>query len=154
MTAQTAQMLREHFKPGLSEKAKALMKERDATRKELSQANEENKVGLRATYKKLRNRAISQMKIDTLERNSKRISEAKNEGEVWKVVNDITKPHSKTKIILKTQDGDITEDLDVATKLNKYFFDKIENLKANIDPEYIEDPLAKTKEKVKNKKYL
>ena len=142
---------RDHFKPGLSEKSKALMKERDATRKELSQANEDNKGGLRATYKKLRNRAISQMKIDTLERNSKRISEAKNEGEVWKVVNDITKPHSKTKIILKTQDGDITEDLDVATKLNKYFFDKIENLKANIDPEYIEDPLAKTKEKVKNK---
>ena len=74
----------------------------------------------------------------------------KNKGEVWKVVNDIMKPQSNTKIILKSAERDITEDTDVATKFNKYFVDKIENLKAQIDPDFIEDPLAKSKEKVKN----
>ena len=126
------------------------MRERDTTRKKLSQANEVDKVGLRATYKQLRNRAIHQMRIDTLEQNSKRISEAKNEGEVWKVVNDIMKPQTNTKIILKSAERDITEDTDVATKFNKYFVDKIENLKAQIDLDFIEDPLSKSKDKVKN----
>ena len=141
---------RGHYRPGLSEKAKSLIKERDMTRKKLSNANEYDKVGLRATYKQLRNRAINQMRIDTLEQNSKRISEAKNEGEVWKVVNNIMKPQSNEKIILNSTNRKITEDTEVATKFNKYFVDKIENLKSQIDPNLITDPLAKSKDKVKN----
>ena len=37
----------------------------------------------------------------------------------------------------------ISEDLEVAESFNKYFVDKIESLKENIDKNLITDPLAK-----------
>ena len=74
--------------------------QRDTTRKSLARASKEDAPSLKAKYKNLRNRAINQMRLDTLEQNAKRISEAKNEGETWKVVNDIIRPKSETKITI------------------------------------------------------
>ena len=39
----------------------------------------------------------------------------------------------------------------IADTFNKFFIDKIENLKANIDPEYVEDPLTRLEAKMKKK---
>ena len=66
-------------------------------------------------------------------------------------MNEIIKPRSSPKIVLATPEGDLSDDLEVATKFNKFFVDKIENLKEKIDPAYIKDPLSKIQEKVKNK---
>ena len=141
---------RVNYKPGLSEKARSIMKERDLTRKKMTQNNGRDRESLRASYKQLRNRAINQIRTDTLEQNATRISEAKNEGEVWKVVNEIIKPNSEHKIVLTSPQGDITEDIDVATRFNEFFVKKIEDLKGNINPAYKKDPLAKIQKKVEN----
>ena len=76
------------------------MKERDLTRKSISSSKDCDKPALKAKYKQLRNRAINQTRMDTLERNSRRISEAKNEGETWKIVNEIIKPKTSPKIVI------------------------------------------------------
>jgi hypothetical protein len=91
------------------------------------------------------------MRIDTLEINSKRISEAKNEGETWRVVNEILKPNVSTKLIISSPEGDLTEEKKVADTFNRYFVDKISALKESIDPAHIKDPLAKIAEKVKDR---
>ena len=142
---------RDHYRPGLSDKAKKLMKERDLLRNSLSKANVTDKPGLKAKYRNLRNRAVNQMRIDTLEINSKRISEAKNEGETWRVVNEILKPNVSTKLIISSPEGDLTEEKKVADTFNRYFVDKISALKESIDPAHIKDPLAKIAEKVKDR---
>ena len=125
--------------------------QRDTTRKALARASNEDAPSLKAKYKNLRNRAINQMRLDTLEQNAKRISEAKNEGETWKVVNDIIRPKSETKITISTPVGDVSDEQEVANSFNRFFVDKIELLKENIDPDYVKDPLEKIKEKIKNK---
>jgi hypothetical protein len=102
-------------------------------------------------YKHLRNRAINQMKLDTLERNSRRILEAKIEGETWRVVNEILKPNGTTKLTIASPDGDLSEEIEVADSFNKYFVDKIRDLKESIDPAHVKDPLEKIAKKVKDK---
>ena len=141
---------RVNYRPGLSDKARSIMKERDLARKKMTQASDQNKESLRATYKQLRNRAINQIRTDTLEQNATRISEAKNEGEVWKVVNEIIKPKSDHKIVLTSDQGDVTEDMEVATRFNEFFVKQIETLKEKIDPSLINDPLARIQKKVEN----
>ena len=54
------------------------------------------------------------MRKDTLERNSQRISEAKNEGETWKVVNEILKLNIVTKITIRTPEGEQSDEIIVA----------------------------------------
>ena len=142
---------REHYKPGLTEKARKIMIERDRIRKSMSKSKDCDKPGLKAKYKQLRNRAINQMRIDTLEQNSERISQAKNEGETWKVVNEIMRPNVSIKITIRTPGGEQTEEQDVANSFNKFFVKKISDLKEAIDPAHVKDPLEKIAEKVKNK---
>ena len=74
-------------KPGLSDLAKKVMLERDQTRQKISGAKGSEKATLKAKYKNLRNRTIAQIRKDTIQTNRDRISEAKNEGEIWRVVN-------------------------------------------------------------------
>ena len=54
----------------------AVLKERDQTRKKISEARNEEKPMLKAKYKNLRNRVISQIRKDTIQRNGEKISEA------------------------------------------------------------------------------
>ena len=91
------------------------------------------------------------MRADTLKRNADRISEAKNEGETWKVINEIIKPRSPVTITITTPEGELTDELEIATAFNEYFVDKISKLKENIDQSTVEDPLRRIQEKVKNK---
>ena len=80
--------------------------------------------------------------------NSDRIAKAKNEAETWRVVNDIIKPKVSTPITIKTESGNLTEEKEeVAEAFNRYFVEKIGNLKANIEPNSVQDPLIKFSEK-------
>ena len=144
--------VRKNFQPGLSQTAKDIMRERDSTRGGISRASDRDKPALKAKYKSLRNRVINQIRKDTVNMNADRIAKAKNESETWRVVNDIIKPKNQAPITIRTTDtGDITDEKEVAEAFNKFFIDKISNLKANIDPNYIKDPLTKIEEKVRHK---
>ena len=101
---------RQNFKPGLTEAAKNIMRERDITRKSILSAPISEKPGLTAKYRNLRNKAVSQMRMDALEQNSRIIHEAKNESETWKVVNEIIRPRSTAKITISTPMGDVSEE--------------------------------------------
>ena len=46
-------------------------------------------------------------------------------------------------ITIRTEEGDITAEQEVANSFNQFFIDKISNLKTNIDPSQVKDPLDK-----------
>ena len=91
------------------------------------------------------------IKNDKLAENSKRIDEAKNENEFWRIINDIAKPNNEPKWKLDSENGPITEDAKVAEELNNFFVNKIDKLKNSIDKSLIEDPLIKLKDKMENR---
>ena len=126
------------------------MQERDSTRRRILTAPKEEKPKLQAKYRRLRNRAINQIRNDTMQRNGDRIANADNEGEMWRIVNKIVKPKSDNQIIINSPEGPITEEAKVADAFNKFFVDKIESLKERIDPNSITDPLTRIKEKFAN----
>ena len=87
--------------------------------------------------------------------NSDWIAKAKNEAETWRVVNGIIKPKVSTPITIKTESGNLTEEKEeVAEAFNRYFVEKIGNLKANIEPNSVQDPLIKFSEKWKTKAFI
>ena len=143
--------VRQNFRPGLSETAKKIMRDRDTARRSIPSAKQEDKPVLQAKYKQLRNRVVCQIRNDTLKRNGDRIAKAENEGETWRIINKIIKPKSEEKIVINTPDGELSSEAEVAEAFNKFFVNKIEGLKEKIDPSYIKDPLDKIREKAKNK---
>ena len=142
---------RNNFRPGITTKAKQLIIERDRTRKEVSKASREDKPALKIKYKHLRNRVLNQLRMDTMQQNGERISKAENEGETWRVVNEILKPRVPTVITITTPEGETSNEEKVAETFNKFFVEKINTLKSNIDPSLIKDPLERIKTKVQNK---
>ena len=58
---------------------------------------------------------------------AKRIQESKSEGEMWKIVNDITNPNSEQTWKLKEGNVIIDKELDIANMFNHFFIDKIIN---------------------------
>ena len=95
------------------------MEERDRTRREIKSTPGEKHLILEK-YRKLRNRVTTMIKNDRLAENSKRIDEANNENEFWKIVNDISKPNNEPTWKLESENGTITDDAKVAEELNKY----------------------------------
>ena len=143
--------VQDSFKPGLSDPAKKLMHQRDQTRKGISKASVSDRPALKAKYKQLRNRAIYQIRRDTLERNGERISSANNEGETWRVINEIINPKNTASPTLIVNGEEIVDELAVAESFNEFFVKKISDLKESINPEDIKDPLIHIKEKMKDK---
>ena len=95
------------------------MEERDRARREIKSMPGEKHLILEK-YRKLRNRVTTMIKNDRLAENSKRIDEANNENEFWKIVNDISKPNNEPTWKLESENGTITDDAKVAEELNKY----------------------------------
>ena len=61
-------------------------------------------------------------------------------------------PKKETEWKIKKEDGQVVSDeLEVAELFNDFFINKIDKLKKSIDPNLIEDPLVRLKEKMKNK---
>ena len=138
------------YRPGLTEEAKKLMKERDEARRELKRSPGEKKI-LHEKYKKLRNRTTQQIRRDTIKGNGKRIEEANGENELWKVVKEINAPRREVSWTLTENNQTITDEKEIAEKFNHYFIDKIEELKDRIDPNMVRDPLGKLRAKMEGK---
>ena len=97
--------VRSNYKFGISEETKKLMADRDQTRMKIKKSENNQKALLMVKYKKLRNLVNSRLRKETIEFNEKRISDAKNENEVWKVVNDTIHPNKSSEWCLKTDQG-------------------------------------------------
>ena len=77
-------------------------------------------------------------------------SQAKNEGETWRIVNEIVKPCERVTIVINGPNGEVTNESEVADIFNSYFVTKISNLKEKIDSSLVKDPLEKLREKMKD----
>ena len=86
-----------------------------------------------------------------MERNGERISSANNEGETWRVINEIINPKNTASPTLIVNGEEIVDELAVAESFNEFFVKKISDLKESINPEDIKDPLIHIKEKMKDK---
>ena len=126
------------------------MKKRDKTRNEIGKASQQEKTILIKQYKSLRNRVTNQLRKEQVEYNSKRIEEANLDREQWRVVNEAINPKKETKWNIKTKDDtNVSDEFQVAELFNEFFVEKVENLKASINPNLVEDPLTRLKEKIK-----
>ena len=84
--------------------------------------------------------------------NNARVDNAKDENEIWKIVNEISNPRSGEGITIIENNVKIVDEGKVAEIFNQFFVSKIKNLKDNIDPNYVEDPIARLKSKFEGKK--
>ena len=83
--------------------------------------------------------------------NNNRIEEANNERELWNVANDVLNPKKENDWNIQKDNGEfITKEKEVAESFNEFFINKVENLKNNIDPANVEDPLVRLFEKLKD----
>ena len=137
---------------GLSEETKLLMEKRNEARLAVSKVNGNQKVIWLQKYKKLRNQVNNKIRKDTVDFNNKRVDEAKDENEIWNIAKDITNPKKETEWSLKMENGVITDKQQIADHFNKFFVEKIQKLKDNIDNEYVEDPLERLSQKTKQKR--
>jgi hypothetical protein len=143
--------IRSNHRFGLSESTKDLMKKRDSTRNSINKATPKEKQTLQKQYKALRNRVTSQIRKENIDFNNNRIENANNEGKLWKIANEVMNPKSETSWKIEKESGEeITNDLEVAETFNEFFTDKVEQLKTNIDPSLVSDPLVGLREKMKN----
>ena len=146
--------VRSNHRFGLSEDTKELMRKRDSTRNAIKSADGGEKVVLLQKYRTLRNKVTAQIRRENIDFNNNRIEATDNEGELWKVTNEVLNPRKENDWKIEKEDGDIvTDEKGVADAFNRYFVDKIEKLKGNIDQSMVEDPLVRLKEKMKNNKH-
>ena len=88
---------------------------------------------------------------ENIDYNNNRIEEANNERELWNVANDVLNPKKENDWNVPNEKGDnITESKDMAEAFNEFFIKKVEDLKNNIDPAHVEDPLVRIAEKLKD----
>ena len=143
--------IRSNHRFGLSDETKELMRKRDQARKSISKATAQEKGVLLRQYKALRNRVTSKIRKDNIDYNNNRIEEANNEKELWNITNDVINPRKESDWRIMNKEGKIiTEEKEVAETFNKFFVEKVEDLKHGIDKTLIEDPLVRLKERMKN----
>jgi hypothetical protein len=143
--------IRSNHRFGLSESTKDLMKKRDRTRHSVQKATGMEKQVLIQQYKMLRNKVTGQIRKENIDHNNNRIKEANNERELWNVANDVLNPRKENSWNIINDEGvEIVEEKEVAETFNKFFINKVEELKKNIEPKDVEDPLVRLAEKMKN----
>ena len=73
----------------------------------------------------------SQMRRENVDRNSERVKAAADENEIWKIAADITNPHSENIWSMKNENGigETREEQTIADNFNKFFANKIHNIK-------------------------
>ena len=143
--------IRSNHRFGLSDSTKELMKKRDKTRRSIQASSGKEKQVLLQQYKALRNKMTGQIRKENIDYNNNRIEEANSERELWNVVNDLINPKKESNWNIRTGKGEnITADEEVAEAFNDFFINKVEELKRNINPAHVEDPLARLSAKLKN----
>jgi len=143
--------IHEHYKSGISANTKRLMKKRDATRKEFAKSTGEERAILHKKYKCLRNKCTSSLRKENKASIKNQIDQAANPSEIWKISNNILNPKTKRSLTLSEDGKEIKNDKEIANIFNKYFIDKIGNLRDRISANK-EDPLKKLRDRLKHHK--
>ena len=117
--------IRNQNKHGISDKTRSLIKERDNARKAINKSTDMDKKVLHVKYKKLRNKVNNELKKDTRDHNNNKVDKAKDENEIWKIVNDIYKPKTSEGITLLENDVKIVKEEEVAEIFNEFFINKL-----------------------------
>lgn len=139
--------IRSGYKNGISDKTKSMIKERDKARLEIKNSKTEKHIALQK-YRTIRNRVTAAIRRDTIMHNDKRVREAENESEVWKIVKESTAPNKETAWKLKEGENVVEDESEIADIFHNHFISKIASLKEGIDKEYIKEPLKKLKQKM------
>ena len=105
------------------------MSERDAARLKINTTPGEKWIALKKC-KTLRNMVTQQIRLEVKQMNGKRIDEACNESEYWKIVNDITNPRTEPIWNLNLNGVTNQDDAKIAETFNEFFVNKIEKLKS------------------------
>ena len=95
---------------GFSEGTKELMSKRDNTRKSIRLAEGEEKAVLLQKYRVLRDKVTAQIRKENIDFNNNRIEAADNEGELWKVTNEVLNPKKENDWRIEKEDGEIVTD--------------------------------------------
>ena len=91
----------------------------------LINSDKKEKEVLNQKYRVLRNKVTSQIRKDNLDFNNNKIKEAKSEGELWRIANDVIKPNKQSTIKLRVNGNLIEEEQEVAEAFNDYFIEKV-----------------------------
>ena len=143
--------IRSNHRFGLSDSTKELMKKRDKTRRLIQTSSGNEKQVLLQQYKTLRNKVTGKIRKENIDYNNNRIEKANNERELWNVANDVINPRKENDWNVLNEKGEnVTAEKEVAETFNDFFINKVEDLKRNIDPGHVEDPLARLSGKLKN----
>ena len=103
-------------------------------------------------YKALRNECNRLIRQEATTATAERIVKSGNPSSVWQEVRNILNPKSSKKISLKIDGVETSEDERVADLFNKYFIAKIEKLRNDIDPKYIESPTKRLKKSLNERR--
>ena len=143
------------YNSDLSQDTKKLISERDNLRKTAASLSGPERHIMRKKYKTKRNLASRMVKRDTRGAAQKRILEAENSTkELWNLANRRFKKKSRSELELLEKDRKVTSNQEVADVLNKFFVDKIDNLKNKVNTKWQHpDPLTKLKEKTKREDF-
>ena len=100
----------------------------------------------------LRNKVNSQLRSENVAMNSERIKKVENKNETWKIAGEIRNPLQENAWSMSDKDGSkVTDEQTIANNFNNFFTEKINNIKKEIDPKLVQDPLTKLKEKMEKK---
>ena len=92
----------------------------------------------------MRNLVNQKIRKETITHNENRVKNANNEGEIWKIVTEVIKPKKENEWTIQKENGLPTSDhQEVADIFNVFFIKKVEDLKANIDKDFVMDPIGK-----------
>ena len=60
---------------------------------------------------------------------------------MWNVVNDVINPNKSVSWKIKTEQGTLEEETEIANAFNQFFIDKVQKLKEGIDHNNVKNPL-------------
>ena len=100
------------------------MKNRDCIRTKICRSSNTEKAVLMKKYKILRNLVTNLIRKENLEFNNKRFAEGNNEGELWKIANEVTNQKKQSKWKLDINSKKVENEQEIADCFNGYFADK------------------------------
>ena len=66
----------------------------------------------------MRNKVTAKLRSDTIKQNGSKIEEAKDENEIWKIINNIKKPRSESEWKIKIEDKTTIDELDNSRRIS------------------------------------
>jgi len=133
----------------ISEATKAIMKERDAARRQIRKLQSPNeRKTAHEKFKRLRNRTVTSLRNDKKEQVERDIANGKNP---WHIANSILKKQRDHNISLVVNGKEIISDKEKCEIMNNFFINKIKNLQSRINANDTPALLTKLEEKYRNK---